>query len=384
MANGLVEAIVALEKERGIEEGILFEAIEEALKKAYRNHYGTEGNVRAFINRETGEFKVFAQKEVVEDDTEIEDAMSFITLSEAKQLGNYELGDLVELDATPRSFGRIAAQTAKQVLLQRIKEAERDQMYHEFNDKLHEIMTGVVQRVENGNVYIELGRHEALLPLSEQVEGERYVPSERLKVYVLKVDKEVRGRETPIIVSRKNREMIKRLFELEVPEVMEGVVQIKAISREPGVRSKVAVYSTDPQVDPVGACVGPKGTRVERVVEELRGEKIDIIPWSEDPIEFIANSLSAAKVIMVQINEEERAAKVVVPDNQLSLAIGMRGINAKLAARLTGWKTDIKSQSQAQELYEELLEQEAWEAQQQEPAMEGEAPVDVETPAVEE
>ena len=374
MANGLVEAIVALEKERGIEEGILFEAIEEALKKAYRNHYGTEGNVRAFINRETGEFKVFAQKEVVEDDTEIEDAMSFITLSEAKQLGNYELGDLVEFDATPKSFGRIAAQTAKQVLLQRIKEAERDQMYHEFNDKLHEIMTGVVQRVENGNVYIELGRHEALLPLSEQVEGERYVPSERLKVYVLKVDKEVRGRETPIIVSRKNREMIKRLFELEVPEVMEGVVQIKAISREPGVRSKVAVYSTDP----LGACVGPKGTRVERVVEELRGEKIDIIPWSEDPIEFIANSLSAAKVIMVQINEEERAAKVVVPDNQLSLAIGMRGINAKLAARLTGWKTDIKSQSQAQELYEELLEQEAWEAQQQEP------PVDVETPAVEE
>ncbi len=385
MGNGLVEAIAALEKERGIEEGILFEAIEEALKKAYRNHYSTEGNVRALINRETGEFKVFAQKEVVEDGTEIEDPMSFITLSEAKQLGNYELGDLVELDATPKSFGRIAAQTAKQVLLQRIKEAERDQMYHEFNDKLHEIMTGVVQRVENGNVYIELGRHEALLPLSEQVEGERYVPNERLKVYVLKVDKEVRGKETPIIVSRKNREMIKRLFELEVPEVMEGVVQIKAISREPGIRSKVAVYSTDPQVDPVGACVGPKGTRVERVVEELRGEKIDIIPWSEDPIEFIANSLSAAKVIMVQINEEERAAKVVVPDNQLSLAIGMRGINAKLAARLTGWKTDIKSQSQAQELYEELLEQEraeqeAWNEEQPQP--ESEKPV--ETPVSEE
>ena len=193
--------------------------------------------------------------------------------------------------------------------------------------------------------------------MSEQIENERYRQGDRLKVYVLKVDKEARGKETPVIVSRKNKDIIKRLFELEVPEVMDGTVQIKAISREPGIRSKVAVYSSDSQVDAVGACVGPKGSRVERIVEELQGEKIDIIPWSADPIEFIANSLSAAKVIMVQINEEERAAKVVVPDHQLSLAIGMRGINAKLAARLTGWKTDIKSQSQAQELYEELLNQ---------------------------
>lgn len=374
MNNGLVEAIAALEKERGIDQQILYDAIEESLKKAYRNHYGTEGNVRAEVNRETGEFKVFAQKEVIPDDSGDFDPMSYITISEASQYGSHELGDILEFDSTPKSFGRIAAQTAKQVLLQRLKEAERDRMVSEFSDKLYELMTGVIQRVENGNVYIELGRHEGLLPLSEQVDGEVYRPGDRLKVYVLKVDREVRGKETPVIVSRRNRELIKRLFELEIPEVMDGVVQIKAISREPGVRSKVAVYSSDPQVDAVGSCVGPKGSRVERIVEELNGEKIDIIPWSADPIEFIAASLSAAKVIMVQINESERAAKVVVPDNQLSLAIGMRGINAKLAARLTGWKTDIKSQSQAQELYEELLEQERMEQEQQELAMQAPDP----------
>ncbi len=351
----LIEAINALERERGIDQDILYEAIEEALSKAYRNHYATDGQVRAEVDRETGEFKVFSQKEVVSDDSPISDTMSSITQSEAKKYGEHEVGDVVEIDSTPKSFGRIAAQTAKQVLLQRLKEAERERMVNDFNGKLYEIMTGVVQRVENGNVYVELGRYEGLLPISEQVEAERYRHGDRIKVYILKVDKDARGKDTPIIVSRKNRDIIKRLFELEIPEVMDGIVQIKAISREPGVRSKVAVYSTDPQVDPVGSCVGPKGSRVERVVDELQGEKIDIIAWSADPIEFIANSLSAAKVIMVQINEEERAAKVVVPDHQLSLAIGMRGINAKLAARLTGWKTDIKSQTQAQEMYDELL-----------------------------
>lgn len=357
-SNGLIEAINALVKERDLDPEILYEAIEESLKKAYRNHFDTEGNVRAMVDRETGEFKVFAQKDVIEDGGLIYDPMCAIPVSEAREYGTYEVGDVFEIDSTPASFGRIAAQTAKQVLLQRLKEAERDKMVNEYTDKLYELLTGVIQRIENGNIYIELGRHEGLLPVSEQVEGEKYSIGDHIKVYVLKVDREARGRETPIIVSRKNKELIKRFFELEVPEVMDGVVQIKAISREPGVRSKVAVYSSDPQVDPVGSCVGHKGSRVERIVEELHGEKIDIIPWSADPIEFIANSLSAARVIMVQINEEERAAKVVVPDNQLSLAIGMRGINAKLAARLTGWKTDIKSQSQAQEMYEQLLEQE--------------------------
>ncbi len=355
MRNDLIEAIDALEKERGIDQDTLYAAIEEALSKAYRNHYGTDGQVRAEVDRETGEFRVISQKQVVADDTPITDTVSYISQSEASKYGQYQVEDLIELDSTPKSFGRIAAQTAKQVLLQRLKEAERERMVSNFNDKLYEIMTGVVQRVENGNVYIELGRYVGLLPISEQVESEKYRPGNRLKVYILKVDKEARGKDTPIIVSRKNRDIIKRLFELEIPEVMDGIVQIKAISREPGVRSKVAVYSTDPQIDPVGSCVGPKGSRVERIVDELQGEKIDIIAWSADPIEFIANSLSAAKVIMVQINEEERAAKVVVPDHQLSLAIGMRGINAKLAARLTGWKTDIKSQSQAQEMYDELL-----------------------------
>lgn len=356
--NGLIEAIEAIEKERKIDREILFEAIEEALKKAYRNHYSTEGNVRAEVDRETGEFHVYAQKEVVEDDFDSFDDMMYIPLSEAKQYGDYQLGDVIEFESTPKSFGRIAAQTAKQVVLQRIKEAERDIVYDEFNNKLNEIVSAVVQRVENGNVYLELGRTEGLLPLSEQVEGERYVPGERIKVYVQKVDKEVRGRDIPVILSRRNKELIKRLFELEIPEIMDGTVQIKAISREPGIRSKVAVYSADPQVDAVGSCVGQKGSRVEKIVQELRGEKIDIIPWSPDDIEFIANSLSAARVSMVQINQDERAAKVIVPDNQLSLAIGMRGINAKLAAKLTGWKIDIKSQSQAQELYDELAYQE--------------------------
>jgi N utilization substance protein A len=358
MSNGLVEAISAIEKERGIDEEILYEAISEALKKAYRNHYGTEGNVRAEVDRETGEFKVFSQREVIEEVEDDMDPNMYISLEEARKLGDFGIGDIVEEDKTPDSFGRVAAQTAKQVLLQRLKEAERDIVFDEFNGKLHEIMTGVIQRVENGNVYVELGKSVALLPMSEQVPGETYQPGDRLKVYILKVDREVRGKDTPVIVSRKNREIVKRLFELEIPEVMDGTVQIKAISREPGIRSKVAVYSVDEQVDAVGSCVGPKGSRVEQIVEELRGEKIDIIPWSSDVIEFVAASLSAAKVLMVQINEEEHAAKVIVPDNQLSLAIGMRGINAKLAARLTGWKTDIKSQTQAQEMYDEMIEQE--------------------------
>jgi len=303
---------------------------------------------------------------VVEDDFEEYDAYLHMYQKDAKALGhNGEIGDIVETLATPKSFGRIAAQTAKQVVLQRIKDAERQLLYDEFAGKLQEVVTGVIRRIENGNVFLELGRSECLLPLSEQVPGETYNIGDRLKVYVLKVDRDSRNRDTSVIVSRKNREIIKRLFELEVPEIMDGVVQIKAVSREPGVRSKVAVFSTDPQVDPVGSCVGQKGSRVERIVNELMGEKIDIIPYSADPIEFIANSLSAAKVIMVQVNELERIAKVIVPDNQLSLAIGVRGINAKLAARLTGWKIDIKNQSQAQEIFEELAKQQQEDASEE-------------------
>ena len=363
MNEGLIEAIIAIERERGIDREILFEAIEEALKKAYRNHYSTEGNVRAEIDKETGVFNVYSVREVGPDDFEEYDPLLHIYQKDARALGHPgELGDEVETLATPKSFGRIAAQTAKQVVLQRIKDAERQILYDEFSGKLQEVVTGVVRRVENGNVFLELGRSECLLPVSEQVPGEVYTPGDRLKVYVLKVDRDARNRDTSVIVSRKNREIIKRLFELEVHEIMDGVVQIKAVSREPGVRSKVAVFSTDPQVDPVGSCVGQKGSRVERIVSELQGEKIDIIPYSTDPIEFIANSLSAAKVIMVQVNEAEKIAKVIVPDNQLSLAIGVRGINAKLAARLTGWKIDIKNQSQAQEIFEELAKQQEEEA----------------------
>ena len=358
MDSGLIEATLALEKESGINREILFEAIEEALKKAYKNHYNTDGEVRVEVNKETGTFDLYAIHTVVPDDVEDFDPMQHIRFSDAQAMGSYQLGDTIETLATPKSFGRIAAQTAKQVFLQRKKDAERQIMFDEFADKLQELVTGTVRRVENGNVYLELGRSECILPISEQVPGEHYIPGEHLKVYVLRVDKDTRNRETSIVVSRKNREIVKRLFELEVPEIMDGTVQIKAISREPGVRSKVAVFSTDPQVDPVGSCVGPKGSRVEQIVRELQGEKIDIIAYSNDPIEFIANSLSATKVIMVQVNEADHVAKVIVPDNQLSLAIGIKGINAKLAARLTGWKIDIKNQSQAQDLFEELARQE--------------------------
>jgi len=354
MSNGLIEATVELEKETGIDKEVLFEAIEEALKKAYRNHYGTEGDVKVTIDKETGVFNLYSLRTVVPDDFDEYDNMMHIRISEAKQLGNYELDDVIETLSTPKSFGRIAAQTAKQVFIQRKKDAERQIMFDEFSDKLQELTTGIVRRIENGSVFLEMGRSECLLPVSEQVPGEKYEIGDRLKVYVMKVDRDAKNRETSVIVSRKSREMIKRLFELEVPEIMDGTVQIKAISREPGVRSKVAVISTDPDVDPVGSCVGPKGSRVERIVQELQGEKIDVIAYSSDPIEFIANSLSATKVIMVQVNEDDKIAKVIVPDNQLSLAIGIKGINAKLAARLTGWKIDIKSQSQAQDVFEEL------------------------------
>ncbi|MGI6153482.1 MAG: transcription termination factor NusA [Christensenellaceae bacterium] len=340
-----MNALNDLEHEKGINKDILIEAIEMALISAYKKHFGNNQNAKVTIDGDTGEIKVYAVKIVKE---EIEEDGADITLEEARKVNPaYEVGDTLEIEVTPDAFGRIAAQTAKQVVVQRIREAERGIIYDQFSEKENEVLTAIVHRIERGNVYVELGRAEGIIPVSETVYSERYNINERLKVYVLEVKKTNKGPQ--IIVSRTHPFLIKRLFELEVPEIRQNVVQIKSIAREAGGRTKMAVWSDEKDIDPVGACVGHKGTRIEKVVEELRGEKIDVVPWSADPIEFIANALRPAKVVMVQINEDEKAAKVIVPDYQLSLAIGKEGQNARLAAKLTGWKIDIKSQSQTEQ-----------------------------------
>ncbi|NLM21462.1 MAG: transcription termination/antitermination protein NusA [Peptococcaceae bacterium] len=338
-----IEAIHELEKEKGISAEILFETIEAALISAYKKNFSSLQNVRIHIDRLTGEIKVYARKTVTEN---VEDSRLQVSLEEAKEINpNYEMGDIVEFEVTPSEFGRIAAQTAKQVVVQRIREAERGLIYDEFINREGDIVTGIVQRYEQRNVIIDLGKIEALLPGSEQIPGETYQAHERLKTYVVEVKKTTKGPQ--ILLSRTHPGLIKRLFELEVPEIHDGIVEIKAVAREAGARSKIAVYSRDKNVDPVGACVGPKGIRVQNIVNELKGEKMDIINWSEDPVEFVSNALSPAKVLGVYPKHEDRVTLVVVPDYQLSLAIGKEGQNARLAAKLTGWKIDIKSESQA-------------------------------------
>lgn len=342
----LVGALNELEKERGISRELLFEAIEAAVVSAYKRHYGNTLNVRVDLNDKTGEIRVFARKDVVE---EVLDEPNEISLEEAKKIDpNYELDDIVEIEVTPRDFGRIAAQTAKQVVIQRIREAERALIYEEFSNREGDIVTGIVQRHEYRNVMIDLGKVEAVLPPSEQVARETYAPNTRLKVYVAEVRKTTKGPQ--VIVSRSHPGLLKRLFELEVPEIHDGIVEVKAVAREAGNRSKIAVYSSDRNVDPIGACVGPRGMRVQAIVQELRGEKIDIVAWDPMPDQFIANALSPARVVRVVIDPLERSARAIVPDHQLSLAIGKEGQNARLAARLTGWKIDIKSESQMREL----------------------------------
>lgn len=340
-----MEALNAIEKERGISKDILIDAFESALIAAYKRNYGTTGNVRAVVDRDTGEVQVFASKTVVE---QVEDVHAEISLEKARAINSlYEVGDVLEEEANPRSFGRIAAQTAKQVVVQRIREAERGVIFDEYVEKENEILTAIVQRVEKGGVYVELGKTDGLIAMNETIPGEEYNNNDRIKVYVLEVRKTNKGPQ--VLVSRTHPGLVKRLFELEVPEIQTGVVQVKSIAREAGFRTKVAVYSSDLQVDAVGACVGQRGIRVERIVNELHNEKIDIIEWDSDPAVYIAKALSPAKVLMVYINETEKAAKVIVPDNQLSLAIGKEGQNARLAAKLTGWKIDIKSQTQMEQ-----------------------------------
>jgi transcription termination/antitermination protein NusA len=343
----LMKALEQIEEEKGIGKQVIIEAIEAALLSAYKKNYGASAqNMRIEVDPDTGEMRAYQIRTVVDA---VEDENSQIALAEAQEWDpTAKVGDMVEIEVTPRDFGRIAAQTAKQVVVQRLREAERDLVYKEFRDREGDIVTGTVQRIERKNVYLDLGRIEAVLPPTEQIPRESYRQSERIKAYVVEVRQGTRGPQ--IVVSRTHPGLLKRLFELEVPEIYEGIVEIKAIAREAGGRSKIAVSSRDRNVDAVGACVGPKGSRVQSIVDELKGEKIDIVPWNAEQALFVAGALSPAKVTRVEITEETKTALVIVPDNQLSLAIGREGQNARLAAKLTGWRIDIKSETQIKEI----------------------------------
>ena len=343
--NELLEALNILEQEKNISKETLLEAIENSLITACKNHFGKSENVKVNIDPETCEYHVFQEKKVVE---KVEDPVEEISLVNAKMIDSkYELDDIVNVEVKSKEFGRIATQNAKNVILQKIREEERKVLFDEYYSKEKDIVTGIVQRYVGKNVSINLGKVDAILTENEQVKGEVFQPTERIKVYILEVKSTSKG--PRVLVSRTHPELVKRLFESEVAEVKDGTVEIKAIAREAGSRTKIAVWSNDPDVDPVGACVGMTGARVNAIVNELRGEKIDIITWNENPAMLIENALSPAKVISVIADAEEKAAKVVVPDYQLSLAIGKEGQNARLAARLTGFKIDIKSETQARE-----------------------------------
>lgn len=350
MNREFIDALEQLEEEKHIEKGVLLEAIESALLAAYRRNYSTTGNinvdnVRVDIDSETGDISVLSRLEVVE---EVMDENREISLDDAREIdARYEIGDAIEFAVTPEDFGRIAAQTAKQVVVQRIREAERSKVYDDFKNRLYEIVTGVVHRKSGATLFVDLGHTEAILPPREQVPGERFEVNDRLKAYIMDVKHSLK--EPQIYLSRSHPGLVKKLFELEVPELTDGTVEIKAIAREAGSRTKMTVYTEFENVDPVGSCVGNRGSRVQSVVNELDGEKIDVIPWSDEPEELIANVLSPAKVedvFIVSDSDEEKAALVVVPDYQLSLAIGKEGQNVRLAAKVSGWKIDIKSHSQ--------------------------------------
>ena len=352
----IIDAVRALATEKDISEDMLFGAIEEALKAAYKKNVSRNevapANLYVTLDRHTGVAHVLARKLITDV---VEDGANQITMEEATQIrADYQMGDIAEIDVTPSGFLRTAAQTAKQVIIQRIREAEQGKIYDEYSEKENEILTAIVQRVEPNAVFVELGRTEGVLEKSEWIPGEEYTSDDHIKVYVLEVNRTGKEmlRGPQVRVSRIHPGLVKRLFEMEVPEIASGVVQIKSMAREAGSRTKMAVYSTDMVIDPVGACVGPRGNRVDKVVTELKNEKIDIIKWSPDPAEFIANALNPAHVLSVFVAENEKACRVVVPDNQLSLAIGKEGQNARLAAKLTGWRIDIKSQSQAAQMFD--------------------------------
>ena len=344
----LLMALNALEQEKEISKETLFEAIENSLITACKNHFGKADNIKVKIDRETGEFLCYAEKEVMATAEEVEDELLQISLDEAvKHAKRAQVGDILNVEIKSKEFGRIATQNAKNVILQKIREEERSVIYNQYFEKEKDVVTGIVQRYVGKNISVNLGKADAILTESEQVEGEVFKPTERIKVYILEVKNTTKG--PRILVSRTHPELVKRLFESEVTEIKDGTVEIKSIAREAGSRSKIAVWSNHPDVDAVGACVGQSGARVNAIVEELRGEKIDIVNWDENPGNLIQNALSPAKIVAVFADPDEKTAKVVVPDYQLSLAIGKSGQNARLAARLTGYKIDIKSETQAKD-----------------------------------
>lgn len=339
MNEELIKALDELCAEKGLERDVILDALEAALVAAYKRNYNSAQNVDVQMDRQTGSIHVYMQKTVVDEEDYV-DPQEEIPLVEAKKMsGTYEIGDVVNIEVTPRNFGRIAAMTAKQVVTQRIREAERGIIYSEFTEKANDIISGKISRIERGNVFVDIGKLEAMLPVNEQPANEHYEIGQIIKAYVSDVRNGTKG--TQIMLSRTHPGFVKRLFMREIPEIADGIVEIKSVAREAGSRTKIAVWSEDPNVDPQGACIGPKGIRVQAIGDELKEEKIDIVKWSEDPAEFISASLSPSKVLSVEINEEEKSAKVTVPEYQLSLAIGKSGQNVRLAARLTGWKIDI-------------------------------------------
>ncbi len=369
MNKELMEALDILEKEKEISKETLFEAIENSLLTACKNHFGKADNVKVEINRETGDFLVYAEKEVVETAGEEFDDCLQITLEDAKKVSvKAKVGDLLKVEIKSKEFGRIATQNAKNVILQKIREEERSVVYSQYYEKEKDVVTGIVQRYVGKNMSINLGKADAMLNESEMVKGEVFKPTERIKVYILEVKNTPKG--PRINVSRTHPELVKRLFESEVTEIKDGTVEIKSIAREAGNRTKIAVWSNNPNVDAVGACVGMNGARVNAIVEELRGEKIDIVNWDENPGLLIQNALSPAKIVAVFADPDEKTAKVVVPDYQLSLAIGKEGQNARLAARLTGYKIDIKSETQAKDApgfrYEDYMDEEEYDEEYEE------------------
>ena len=356
----LIMAIEELEKERGINKEYLLESLEAALVTAYKRNFDSAENVKVTMDGETGNIRVFSLKQVVEN---VEDDMTEISLEDAKKEDkNVNLGDTVELEIIPREFGRIAAQTAKQVIVQKIREAERNMVFTEYNDRKGEIVSGIIQKAEGGTVILDLGKLEGIMLVKDQIPTENYKVNDKIRAYVLSVEKGIKGA-PQVLVSRSHPDFVRKLFEFEIPEIYEGLIEIKSVSRDAGSRSKVAVYSTNENIDPVGSCVGQKGIRIQNIINELKGEKIDVIEWNEDPAIFISAALLPAQVMAVDIKEEEKFAQVIVPDEQLSLAIGKSGQNARLAAKLTNWKIDIKSESQFREL---LAKQEMDEKEEQE------------------
>ena len=352
----LVIAMDELEKEKGIKKDVLLESIEAALVTAYKRNFDSNiDNVKVTMDGETGEIHLYAEKDVVE---EVENDKLQIGLEDAKKINkSLEIGDVVDIELVPKNFGRIAAQTAKQVIIQKIREVSRDVLYAEFSDRKGEIVSGIIQKADGGIVVIDLGKLEGVMPLKEQISTEKYRVNDKIRAYVLDVERGAKGA-PQVIISRAHADFVRKLFELEIPEIYEGVIEIKSISRDAGNRTKLAVYSPNENIDPVGSCVGQKGIRIQNIINELNGEKIDVIEWNEDPSIYISAALLPAQVLAVDIKEEERFAQVIVPDDQLSLAIGKSGQNARLAAKLTNWKIDIKSESQFRKMIEEMQNEE--------------------------